>query len=208
MPSPKSAYVDGWPYAMVFDRLLAPVHRFVAKQVAGAEGVIDVCCGTGALAVRMAARCQRVMGVDLSPRMIRHAQRARDERGLENLVFELRDAADLADIDDGTFEVATLVLGLHEMPRALRADVLRESLRVSRRALIVDYAVPVPLNWVGALALASEIACGPRHLAHFSSYQRRRGLDPLLDQVGATVARRGKLNLGSLDAVTATCTAP
>ncbi len=204
MPKPSSAYVDGWPYAMVFDRLLAPVHRFVAKQVAGADQVIDICCGTGSLAVRLASQCQRVMGVDLSPRMIRHARRSCAERGLDNLQFDVRDASDLADIDDGAFEVATLVLGLHEMPAALRANVLSEALRVSQRALVVDYAVPLPRNWASALYLASEIACGPRHLAHFVSYNKRRGLDPLLREVGATVARRGKLNLECLEVVTAT----
>ncbi|MBW2523058.1 MAG: class I SAM-dependent methyltransferase [Deltaproteobacteria bacterium] len=177
MPKPSSAYVDGWLYAMVFDRLLAPIHRFVAKQVAGADQVIDVCCGTGSLARRLASRCHRVMGVDLSPRMIRHAKRRCAALGLDNAEFQVRDASDLADIDDGAFEAATLVLGLHEMPPALRANVLAETLRVSQRALIVDYAVPLPRNWVSGLCVAAEIACGPRHLGHFVSYNRRRGLD-------------------------------
>jgi ubiquinone/menaquinone biosynthesis C-methylase UbiE len=204
MSKPSSAYVDGWPYAMVFDRLLAPVHRFVAKQVAGADGVIDICCGTGSLAVRLASRCHRVTGVDLSPRMIRHARRSCAERGLDNLQFEVRDASDLAHIGDGAFDVATLVLGLHEMPAAFRAGVLSEALRVSQRALIVDYAVPLPRNWVSAICVASEIACGPRHLAHFVNYNKRRGLDPVLREVGAAVVRRGKLKFECHEVVTAT----
>lgn len=202
MPCPRSAFIDGRPYAMVFDRMLSTVRRFVAKQVAVEDSVIDLCCGTGALAIHLATRCQRVVGVDLSPGMIRHARRVAVERGVENTRFELRDATDLRNIGDRTFDLATLVLGLHEMPADLRLAVLGEAIRVSHRALIVDYAVPLPWNWVTMLARISEVACGPRHLSHFLDYMKRGGLDPLLQSTGATIARRGRINRGCLEVVT------
>jgi ubiquinone/menaquinone biosynthesis C-methylase UbiE len=204
MPCPRSAYIDGWFYAMVFDRMLAPVHRFVAKLLTGSEEVIDLCCGTGSLAFRMAGQCRRVVGVDLSPRMVRYARRALVERGVPNLQFELGDAAHLPGIADRAYDMATLVLGLHEMPRAARAGVLAEALRVGRQALVIDYAAPMPWSWTKVISLASEVACGPRHLSSFRDFERHRGLEPLLEEAGATIVRRGRLNSGCMEIVTAT----
>jgi hypothetical protein len=98
--------------------------------------------------------------------------------------------------------VATLILGLHEMPAQHRCGVLSEALRVARTALVVDYAVPLPWNWVGVLSRVCEIACGPQHLANFLDYAKRDGLEPLLRNTAGNIVRRGKLNLGSLDVVT------
>ena len=66
-------------------------HEFSAKHVPpDCEKALEIGCGTGAFARQLAGRCERVVGLDLSPEMIRVA-RSRSGQ-FENLEFELADA--------------------------------------------------------------------------------------------------------------------
>lgn len=49
--------------------------------------LLDLGCGTGELALRLASACRQVMAVDLSPAMLEIARAKAASRGQENLVF-------------------------------------------------------------------------------------------------------------------------
>lgn len=68
-----------------------PYHGFLLKQVPrGCKDALEVGCGTGAFARRLAECCTQVIGIDLSAEMIRVArQRSRD---FKNVGFEMVDA--------------------------------------------------------------------------------------------------------------------
>ena len=87
------------------------------------EHVVDVACGTGTMAMRAAAGVSpggRVVGVDLSGRMVEAARsRARYERCI-NAHFDRMDAEQL-ELPSGTFDVALCVLGLMYIPNPERA---------------------------------------------------------------------------------------
>jgi len=53
------------------------------------DRVLDVGCGTGALAVAMAEDVRHVHGIDLSPEMLQLARGRVSEAGLENVTFEV-----------------------------------------------------------------------------------------------------------------------
>src|SRR5438552_4715613 len=56
--------------------------KFLAKQVpCQAQTILDVGCGLGRLAARLAAPNRAVMGVDLSPEMIAQARKLEDAAG-------------------------------------------------------------------------------------------------------------------------------
>src|SRR5262252_7723393 len=86
---------------------------FLAGQVpAPATRVLDIGCGLGRLAARVAAHGREVVGVDLSPEMIARA-RARGE-GTPGLRFECGDFFDL-DPQDGGYDCVLSAAVLHHM---------------------------------------------------------------------------------------------
>ena len=136
--SPRGAGV----YAAIAPRILAPLHRRVAEEVASRPGLIlDVGTGPGALAVEIAGRCLscRVLGIDLAPEMLRTAAQRAAEAGVgERVDFQVSDAAQLP-LADGSIDAAVSTLSLHHWRDP--AAVLRELWRVVRpggRVLIYD----------------------------------------------------------------------
>ena len=103
----------------------------VAKLRSGAE-VLDVGCGRGRALNELAASfpASRFAGYDLSPAAIQSARAEASERGLGNVVFEVRDVADLR--AESAFDLVTAFDAIHDqarpaevlaaIARALRAD--------------------------------------------------------------------------------------
>lgn len=100
---------------------------------------LDVCTGTGAVAIELAKAGASVTAIDLSEDMLR---RARRKRGSEAIRLLRMDATELMFGPD-EFDSATISWGLHEMPLELIRRVLQEMRRVTRRQLVVlDYRQP------------------------------------------------------------------
>ena len=133
--------VFGDVYARAYDELYTDkdydaecdlLEAIVAAHEPGASSILDLGCGTGAHALRLAARGYRVSGVDRSPAMLERArENARSLTGGEEVGFVL---GDLLTVDLGeTFDVAVMffaVLGY----QLENADVLA-ALRTARRHL-------------------------------------------------------------------------
>jgi demethylmenaquinone methyltransferase/2-methoxy-6-polyprenyl-1,4-benzoquinol methylase len=117
----------------------------VARHAAPAEGTpcLDVCTGTGGVALALARRGAEVTGIDLADGMLAHAARRAARAGLAGRAsFLAMDARHLA-FPDAAFPVVTCAMGLHEMADAERLHALREIRRVARdRVLVAEYAVP------------------------------------------------------------------
>lgn len=110
---------------------------------AGAR-VLDVCCGTGTLALAAQRRMGAsgyVHGIDASPDMISHAKWKAAHCGLP-VEFQVAAAQSLP-FPDGTFDVAMCSLALHHLPAELRSTAIEEMRRVVRPGgcvLVVDCA--------------------------------------------------------------------
>jgi demethylmenaquinone methyltransferase/2-methoxy-6-polyprenyl-1,4-benzoquinol methylase len=103
------------------------------------DRVLDVCTGTGDVALEFAKRCDEVTGIDLTPEMLAQA-RKKDPEG--NVRFLQMDATRL-DFADGEFDVSAVSFGLHDMPAQVREAALREMVRVTKdRIVIVEYNPP------------------------------------------------------------------
>ena len=106
------------------------------------DRVLDVCCGTGTLALAAAERVGdggRVIGVDASAEMIERA--SGKASGRRNVAFQVATAQALP-FPDGSFEAVFCTLGLHHVPVADRAAALREMQRVlvpGGRVVIVEF---------------------------------------------------------------------
>jgi len=187
---PRSRIYDGAFYGRVLEPLLGGLHGFVADHLPPGERVLDACCGSGGLSRRLAEAGRRVVGVELSPAHVRHARRRAQAAGLpeRRLRFELGDVAALPMPDEGAFDVAVIVLALHEMPADARGPVLRRLTEVARRVAVLDFATPMPWNLAGARNRLAEVGAGPEHFAAYRDYQARGGLRRVADDAGATIA--------------------
>jgi demethylmenaquinone methyltransferase/2-methoxy-6-polyprenyl-1,4-benzoquinol methylase len=125
--------------------------------------VLDVCCGTGDLALAFARAGARVVGLDFTPEMLARAlgKRGGDGRALfatgDALALPVASAsADVAAVAFGLRNLADARAGLSEMARAVRPGGLVLVLEFSPPrpglfgALYRAYATRV-LPWIGAL---------------------------------------------------------
>jgi ubiquinone/menaquinone biosynthesis C-methylase UbiE len=118
------------------------------------EKVLDLCTGTGSLALRFALEGAQVVGVDIARGMLKRA-RAKSV-GRHSIWMEM-DACQLA-FADKSFEVSVLSLALHHMPEKVQLNVLTELRRVTRRrVIIIEPDVPVKQNWVPAYEFVASI---------------------------------------------------
>jgi SAM-dependent methyltransferase len=93
-----------------------PAQVALCGEVRGMR-LLDVGCGNGYFAREMARRGARVTGVDLSPRMIEHAQRHEAAAAL-GIDYHVMDAARLpADFAAQSFDMASSCLALQDMPQ-------------------------------------------------------------------------------------------
>lgn len=123
------------------------VHARMAGLV-GADGrVLDIGCGTGALAGMCAERGARVTGIDISPQMLDVARTRIETDALDDRV-ELRQMSAI-DLDeafpDGSFDVVVSSLAFSELSEDERQFVLRQCHRLLRDGgllAIADEVVP------------------------------------------------------------------
>lgn len=128
---------------------LAPVYGFielfvkdVRKGVVQSIGnepkrVLDVACGPGVQTRAIAEAGHSVIGIDLSPDMLRYTKK--DDR--LNIQYLQQDATS-TNFSDSEFDVSTISFGLHDMPERIAIDVLKEMKRVTKpngQIIIVEY---------------------------------------------------------------------
>jgi SAM-dependent methyltransferase/GNAT superfamily N-acetyltransferase len=107
-------------------------------RIGPADTLLDVACGPGLLACRLAEVARHVTGVDLTPAMIEQAQAKQRSSGLANLSWVVGEAAPLA-FPDAAFAVAVTRFSFHHFLEPKR--VLAEMVRVCApggRVVVID----------------------------------------------------------------------
>lgn len=109
------------------------------------DSALDVCCGTGDLALELSRRVApagRVVGCDFSEPMLDLAREKASARGADGVRFEWADALQLP-YDAGRFDAVTVGFGVRNLADLDRG--LREMARVLRpggRAVILEITQP------------------------------------------------------------------
>jgi ubiquinone/menaquinone biosynthesis C-methylase UbiE len=126
---------------MGFRRLWEAVAEWAAQNADAP--CLDVCTGTGGVAVALARRGKRVVGLDLASGMLLHARRKAASAGVADQIHWARMDAGRIGFGDASFPLVMCAMALHEMAEHERCEVLRELRRVtSDRVLVADYRVP------------------------------------------------------------------
>lgn len=154
-------------WAPVYDAFSLPFKSSRAAVVSALQPVnglkaLDVCTGTGEVALALARAGASVTGIDLSEDMLRQAQR---KRGANGIRFMRMDATQLQ-FEDNEFDIASISWGLHEMPLEVMRRVLEEIRRVTRKRLVVfDYRQPRNEIMRGAYRFVVGLYEGPYCMA-------------------------------------------
>ena len=106
------------------------IDRLIAVAGAGADSIcLDVACGPGLVALRLAGRAGAVTGIDATPAMIERARELAAARGILNVDWRVGSAYELP-FPDAAFDVATCRFAFHHLEDP--ACALREMIRVVR----------------------------------------------------------------------------
>jgi ubiquinone/menaquinone biosynthesis C-methylase UbiE len=115
-------------------------HNFLLRHVPnGCENALEVGCGTGAFARRLAERARDVIALDLSPEMIRVARsRSTDSPNLE---FHVADATTW-DFTAAHFDCIATIATLHHLPLREMILKLKAALKPEGVLIVLDLFEP------------------------------------------------------------------
>ena len=120
------------------------ISRLTGMVPQGSE-FLDCPCGNGRWFEVLARRANRIVGVDVSEGMIRHATRRAGEIDLD---IEIRHGdAERLPLDDGSVDYTFSYALTKHLPVPVQYHVLREFARVSRRGVICSFGVLKHLSY-------------------------------------------------------------
>jgi len=100
--------------------------------------VADLGAGEGTLAQLLAQRAEKVIAVDISPKMVAFGQELAKKNGLDNLEFRIGDIEE-PPIEVGSLDLAVLSQALHHAARPQRAiDAAFRILKPGGRLIVLD----------------------------------------------------------------------
>jgi hypothetical protein len=112
---------------------------------------------------------------------------ARKSNPFPDVLFVHEDAAKLDEFGDKSFDYATMLMLMHELPRSRHSSILKEALRVARKVIIIDWIAPLPKN-AGGLGLSIvERTIGYDHYPNFRAYLAAGGIRSMLQEFGMPI---------------------
>jgi demethylmenaquinone methyltransferase/2-methoxy-6-polyprenyl-1,4-benzoquinol methylase len=150
--------------------------------------VLDIGCGTGGFALKLAARCRHVTGLDISKKQIGIAKKRMTKRKITNIDFVHVDAGEFDQISDRKYNLGVLSFVIHEMDHQERLSVLSAAKKTVSKLIILDYHTPHPKSFWGQMTRLIEYFAGKEHFRNFKDYLLRDGLDGILEEAGLIIS--------------------
>ena len=173
-------------------------HNFLLRHLpSNCHDVLEIGCGTGGFARRLAKRSERVLALDLSPEMVRIAR----ERSAQfpNIEFQLADVHEVP-FNIASFDCIATIATLHHVPIEETLLKMKTALKPGGVLLILDLFEPAGLSDSLSNLLAIPVSVSLRLLHHGRLLPRREVRDawsaherhdiyPTMNEVHALCAR-------------------
>ena len=174
MTKDKSLFYYGAIYHKLFDPQLEEARQITLDLIDEGSSVLDIGCGTGQLCFALRGQNQcRVVGLDLSLSMLEFA---RDSNPFQDITFDHKDATDLTSYKNNSFDYATMLVVIHELNTQQQALMLKESLRVAKKLIVIDAVAPLPINTGGLGIRIVEATFGRDHYQNFKNFIASGGI--------------------------------
>jgi ubiquinone/menaquinone biosynthesis C-methylase UbiE len=150
-------------------------HNFLLRHLpSNCHNALEVGCGTGGFARRLAERSGRVLALDLSPEMIRIAR----ERSAQfpNIEFELANVREWP-LPDESFDCIATIATLHHLPFAEMLLKMKAALKPGGVLLVLDLFEPAGLSDSLANLFAIPVSVSLRLIHHGRLLPRREVRD-------------------------------
>ena len=146
------------------------------------EAILDICTGTGEMAIRLAKKGAKVTAIDITEVMLKKGIEKANKLSLD-IDFQIQDARHLP-YPDKNFDKVCISNALHDMPRKVRVEVLKEAYRVCKNQLtIIDYDLWKPkILFKLSLNLINLF-----ETPYFKSYAKE-GIEPLLKEAQVDIS--------------------
>ena len=116
-------------------------HNFLLRRLpAHCHHALEIGCGSGSFARRLAERSEHVTAIDLSPEMIRLA--VAHSAGFSNIDFQLRDICE-QDLAAESFDCVASISTLHHLPYPEMLLKMKAALKPGGVLLVLDLFEPV-----------------------------------------------------------------
>jgi demethylmenaquinone methyltransferase/2-methoxy-6-polyprenyl-1,4-benzoquinol methylase len=199
-------------YDLINDLQSFGLHRWWKKVVVqlaqpkAGERVLDLCCGTGDLALRLSKSGARVTGLDFNDRMLAVAKdrEEQDQPGLSKhaVQFVQGDAMRLP-FPDSSFDVVTVAYGLRNLAEVKSGIMeMRRVGRPAARLLSLDFGKPDNAVWRATyftylklfVPLLGRVFCGSSSaygyiLESLKHYPAQRGVAVQMTELGLVNVR-------------------
>lgn len=182
----KKHWYDGWFY----DSFIAPnqdeAFQVVDSLIEGGASVLDVGTGTGRLLFRLADKCSRVDGIDLSITNVETAKRSLEHYSFQHVSIYHASIEDFFQEHDSSYDYAVISYVIHEIDVEKRASILVNLAAHVNKIIIVDYTWPQPNKLLRAFNTAVEFAAGRDHYRNFKSFMAGKGMLGLAERTKLT----------------------
>jgi ubiquinone/menaquinone biosynthesis C-methylase UbiE len=187
---------DHWYDGLFYDRFIAP-HQdasfdMLKDLIKDNSALLDAGCGTGRLAFRLADKCSKIVGVDLSERNISVAKTNLLKSSVQNIEFYHADINKFIAKSDTLFDYAVISYAIHEIDEENRELTLNSLSRMAKEIIIIDYLIPQPSTPLKILSEAVEFAAGWNHYRNYKSFMRNNGIEGLAKLNGLKIVREIK----------------
>ena len=173
-------------------------HTFLLRHVPERCGdALDIGCGTGAFTRQLTLRAKRVVGLDLSPEMVRIARE--QSKGYPHIEYRVADVQEW-EPEEGQFDCIATIATLHHLPLEPTLRKMRTALRQGGTLLVLDlYRQQTPAD------LLTNVAAVPMNIVLRLMKERRLRVPA---EVRAAWDRHGRTDVyPTLREVRTTCAA-